>query len=288
MFKVYYLIIFLAIASVSDAICQSGGITLNPDPPRDGYYDKITYPNRRVVPYHYLTERDVMWNKRIWRIIDVKEKINQPIYYPSKPTNLRKNLIHILREAVITENRITPYDSEYDDFKIPLNIADIRQIGAGVDSIQATRPYPPYDMYDTVIVREFDPTTVKQYRLKEDWYFDRQRSVMEPRILGICPRMAVYSKSTFEFLGYSDMFWLYFPEVRKVLVNEEVYNPYNFGTRITFDDLFMKRMFSSLIYKVDNTFDRRVEEYEKGLQSLLEAENIKDQIFKFEHDVWEQ
>ncbi len=285
----------LAIAGLINVSSYAqGGTVLNPDDsPRDGYYDKIHYPSRRVVPYPYLREADVMWTRRVWRIIDLREKINQPMYYPTRPTNLRKNLIFILQEAVCgTETQpavIKGYDPfNGDDFTGEMTTAEIKGIGASSDSGKVTRPYPPYDEVDTLYTTEFDPANVKQYRVKEDWYFEKQRSVMEPRILGLCPRMAVYDKNTGEFRDYQDMYWLYFPEVRKVLVNEEVYNPYNFGSRITYDDLFMKRMFNSLIYKVDNTYDRRIEEYVKGLDALLEAENIKDIIFKFENDVWEQ
>lgn len=263
---------------------------LTPEP-RDGHYDKIHYPYRRVVPYQYLREADVMYNRRIWRIIDLREKMNQPMYYPTTATmvNQRKNLITILQDAVITENSVKAYDPfSGDDFKVEMTTAEVAGIGRSVDTIQLQRPFPPYEWYDTVDVQEFRSENVKQYRVKEDWIFEKQRSVMEPRILGICPRMAVFDKNTGEFRDYQDMYWLYFPEVRKVLINEEVYNPYNFSSRITYDDLFMKRMFSSLIYKVDNTYDRRIEEYVKGLDALLEAESIKDILFKYEHDVWEQ
>lgn len=271
-----------------------GGTVLNPDtPPRDGYYDKIHYPSRRVVPYPYLREGDIMWTRRVWRAIDLREKINQPMYYPTTPTNLRKSLIYILQDAVCgTETQppvLVGYDpGQGDDFKVTLTAAEIKSIGATSDTVKRQRPFPPYEDYDTIETTVLRLEDIKKYEIKEDWYFERQRSVMEPRILGICPVVAVYDPGTLEFRGYRKMYWLYFPHIRKVLINEEVYNPYNFGARITFDDLFMKRQFSSLIYKVDNTYDRKIEEYVKGIDALLEAENIKDIIFKFEHDVWEQ
>lgn len=292
--KQFIIIFSLAVIGLTNMSSYAqGGTVLNPDEvPRDGYYDKIHYPNRRVVPYPYLRESDVMWTRRIWRKIDLREKINQPMYYPKAPTNLRKNLIYVLQEAVIGSETKSPEIVGYDpfngdDFKVKLEVAEIKALGSSADTTQIPYPYPPYDLHDTVFVKNFDPDNVKQYSLKEDWYFDRQRSVLEPRILGICPRMARFA-TTGEFQGFVPMYWLYFPELRKVLINEEVYNPYNFGARITYDDLFMKRMFSSLIYKVDNTYDRQIADYTKGLDALLEAENIKDVIFKFEHDVWEQ
>lgn len=291
--KQIIIILALALSGLTGVFAQ-GGIILNPDnSPRDGYYDKIHYPNRRMVPYSYLRESDVMYTRRIWRKIDLREKINQPMYYPKVPTNLRKNLIYIVREALLGTQtqpaRVKGYDGyTSDDFKIEMTVAEIGAIGSSSDTTQVQYPYPPYDYHDTVFVKEFNPDDVTEFNLKEDWYFDKQRSVMEPRILGIQPRMKVFDPQTQQLQGLVPICWVYFPELRKVLINEEVYNPYNFGSRITYDDLFMKRMFNSLIYKVDNTYDRRIGDYTKGIDALLEAENIKDIIFKFEHDVWEQ
>lgn len=270
-------------------LCSSIDAQVLTPTPRDGVFDKIHYPNRRVVPYAHMREADVFFQRRVWRMIDLREKINQPLYYPIKPTNLRKNLITIILDAVLTEQSIRAYDPMLgDDFKAELTTAEVGNIGVRRDSMQMQRPYPPYDWYDTVIVTSFDPSNVKQYRVKEDWTFEKQRSVMEPRIIGICPLMAVIDPNTGEFRDYKQMFWVYFPELRKVLINEEVYNPYNFGQRLTYDDVFMKRQFNSLIYKVDNTFDRRIEDYVKGLDALLEAEEIKNTLMDFEHNLWEQ
>lgn len=280
-------IIIFAVVLLALGWQSSQAQVLSPTP-RDGVYDKIHYPNRRVVPYSFLREADVMFARRIWRKIDLREKINQPLYYPTVPTNQRKNLITVLMDALLTEQSIKAYTTDLDDFRAEMTSAEVANIGVSRDSQQLQRPYPPYDWYDTVLVTTFDPTNVKTYKIKEDWIFDKQRSVLEPRIIGICPVMNVYDKNTGEFRGFQDMYWLYFPEVRKVLINEEVYNPYNFGQRLTYDDVFMKRQFSSLIYKVDNTYDRRIDEYIKGIDALLEAEDIKTQLKDFEHNLWEQ
>jgi gliding motility associated protien GldN len=292
--KQLIIIFTIAIAGLMNiSSFAQGGTILNPEEtPRDGYYDKIHFPSRRVVPYAYLREADVMYTRRVWRKIDLREKINQPMFFPKEPTNLRKNLIFVIREAVVgTETKpatVKGYDAfSGDDFKVVMTVAEIKSIGSSADTTQIQYPFPPYDFHDTVFVKNFDPGDVTEYNLKEDWYFDKQRSVMEPRIIGICPRMKRYD-ATGALVGMQPMCWVYFPELRKELVNEEVYNPYNFGARITYDDLFMKRQFNSLIYKVDNTYDRQISEYTKGIDALLEAENIKDIIFKFEHDVWEQ
>src|SRR5690349_20459528 len=49
---------------------------------KDGVYDKENAVNRRFIPYTHLRQGDVTWEKRVWRNIDMREKINQPLYYP--------------------------------------------------------------------------------------------------------------------------------------------------------------------------------------------------------------
>lgn len=258
--------------------------------PTDGVYDKVHTDSRRVVPYPSLREADVMWNRRIWRTIDLREKMNQFFYYPQEPTNGRKNMITIMMDAILKDKTVAAYDPAYDDFKVKMTLAEVAGIGA--DTIQKTqqRPFPPYEDFDTTIIKTLDVTTIKKFKVKEDWFFDKQRSVMEVRIVGICPVRERLDPQTGEFRGYQDMFWIYFPELRRVIANEEIYNRFNnVAQQITYDDVFMKRLFSSYIHKEDNVYDRRIEEYLKnGLEALLESEDIKDKIRNFEHDLWEQ
>jgi gliding motility associated protien GldN len=115
-----------------------------------------------------------------------------------------------------------------------------------------------------------------------------KRGVMEVRIVGICPVMEVVDQRTGEVRGEQPMFWIHFEQARNYLAGYRIYNPNNYAQRITYDDAFIKRFFSSLIYKQDNTMDRRIADYEQGIDALLEAEDIKNDIFTFEHDLWEQ
>jgi len=258
--------------------------------PNDGVYDKVHTDSRRVVPPASLREADVMWSRRIWRTIDLREKMNQFFYYPQEPTNGRKNLITIMMDAILKDKVVAAYDPMYDDFKVKLTLGEVAGIGA--DTIQKTqqRPFPPYEDFDTTIIKTLDVTTIKKFKVKEDWFFDKQRSVLEVRIIGICPVRERLDPQTGEFRGYSDMFWIYFPELRRVIANEEIYNRFNnIAQQITYDDVFMKRLFASYIHKEDNVYDRRIEDYLKnGLEALLESEDIKDKIRNFEHDLWEQ
>ncbi|MFT4545230.1 MAG: hypothetical protein ACI9EQ_001701, partial [Bacteroidia bacterium] len=58
----------------------------------DGVYVKEHYPTRKVIPYTHLREADVMWATRIWRKLDLREKINHPLYFPTEPIKNRRSL----------------------------------------------------------------------------------------------------------------------------------------------------------------------------------------------------
>ena len=141
------------------------------------------------------------------------------------------------------------------------------------------------DMIPTTISIEVTSEEVKMYEIKEDWFFDKERSVMDVRIIGLCP-MVEKRDELGSFRGYKPLFWIYFPEARYVFANANVFNAQNISANITYDDLFWKRMFSSYIVKKSNVYDRYISEYKTGLDALLEAEKLKENIFIFEHDLW--
>lgn len=237
------------------------------------------------VPLPPVREADIMWSKRIWRVIDMREKINLPFYYPTSPANGLKSFMQVIMDA-LKDEQITVYDASTDEFLIPLNYEQVLQNLATSDTITIQRTELPYDTYDTVISKDFDLTAVKQIRMKEDWIFDKQRSVMNVRILGLCPILEEYDEEG-EFKGYKPLFWIYYPSARNVFVQNNVFNRFNDSIRLSYDDIFLKRFFGSYIYKESNVYDRKISEYAKGMDALLESERIKNDIYILEHDLWE-
>lgn len=251
-------------------------------PPQDGLFPDIGMIDKKPIPYPPLRKADIMWSKRIWRVIDMREKINQPFYYPLEPHNGWRSFMQIIMDA-LKEGSITAYDiSGTDEFLVPLTYQAV--ITRQIDTLHKIlpRPYPPYDEYDTVIYSEFDPSKVMRLRIKEDWYFDKQRSQLLVRILGICPIM-MKDREGVEIP--QPLFWIYFPEARPILAKAEMFNRFNSAERRTYDEIFWKRMFGSYVYKEQNVYDRKISQYATGMDALLEAERIKNELFEFEHDL---
>ncbi len=253
----------------------------------DGVYVKEHYPTRKVVPYTHLREADVMWSTRIWRKLDLREKINHPLYFPTEPIKNRRSLTQVIIEAV-REGSLTAYDPLDDEFTMTLTKAEIERKLSFIDTLYIEDPEPPYELTMQVVEEDFDPANVKEIRLKEDWFFDRQKSILDVRIIGIQPVTDNIDRSTGEIRGKEPMFWVYFPEARNIFASAEVFNRQNDAERRTLEDIFWKRMFGSYIYKEKNVYDRLVSDYMlNGIDQLLEAEKIKEEIFILEHDLWE-
>jgi gliding motility associated protien GldN len=254
----------------------------------DGVYIKENTPSRRVIPYTNLREADVMWAKRIWRRVDLRKKQNQVFYYPEEPAQGRKNLFDYIKQAILEDGTLTAYDTGTavdpdDEFTMSLTPEDV--LGKMVTQSEVDE----YDEFGDVIGTKtvYDTvraTQVKFYEIKEEWFFERQKSQMEVRIIGIKPvieKEGPDGEPTME-----DLFWIYFPEARFVFANSEVFNRINDAERRTYEDIFWKRQFESTVIKESNVYDRQIRDYKTGLDALLEAEIIEEKIFNFEHDLW--
>jgi len=268
-------------------------------------YKKEKHHNKRVQQYAPLRQADVMWSRKIWREIDMRQKINHPFYYPenngivgSAMTGDRKSLIDVIYSAV-KEGSITAYgNAVYDDeFRQEMSQEEIKLIGGASETIievidwdaVAEGADPEQAKTTKLNIVPFNRNSIKKWRLKEEWFFDKQRSVMDVRIIGLAPLQEDRDEVNGQILGtFSPLFWVYFPEAREILINAEVFNLVkNNAERRTYDDIFWKRMFASTITKESSVMDRKVNEYMVGLDALLEAERIKTEIFNIEHDLWE-
>jgi gliding motility associated protien GldN len=276
--------LFLAFLTVT-LLCSVGAFAqIVDEAPLDGLYEDEVLTNREPIPLPTIRKADVMWSKRVWREIDFRQKFNQKFYFPLETQADWKSFITVVLDA-LREGELTAYDiSNTDELLVPITYREI--VGRQTDSLYQVmrRPYPPYDEYDTVIFTEFDPTKVMRLRIKEDWYFDNQRSQMMVRIQALCPVM-IKERDGQEVT--EPLFWISYPDSRDVLVQSLIFNEFNSAARLNYDEVFWKRLFDSYIYKESNVYDRRISQYATGIDALLEAERIKTQMFQFEEDLWE-
>ena len=283
----------LAYVSFTFVIAFANGQVLDPgaESPLDGVYSKsIDTPHKKPIPYVQLREADIMWLQRIWREVDMREKSNHSFYFPIDPTQGRKNLMQIIKEGIEME-RIHAYSAQDsatlfpdDTFKRQVTYDEVMKSMTNVSTVEGEE-----DEYgDTEFTEVLDSikwNTISRFRLKEEVFFDKQRSSMETRILGLAPMKPNYNEDG-EIENYTEAFWIYFPEARFVFAEAEVYNTKNDADRMTYEELFWKRKFASRIVKVSNVYDRAIDAYKGPLDALLEAEKLEEEIFNREHDMW--
>jgi len=293
-------------------------------------------PTKRMIPYEYVREADLVWSKRVWQTIDLREKINHPIYYPLDEITQngtwnrhseRWSLWTIIRTHIISGDLrvFSPYNpnnvfGEWDGDQLKYPIDPQEGLNYQTDSLYrnellyymsklgAESDVPKVDdltgenlvvilpngiqsfVYDAPDTIWFTSKDIIEYRLKEDWFFDKERSVLDVRIIAIAP--VVYLKEVDangveSISGTRELFWIYFPHCRFVFNNYFVYNDKNDALWMSFDDLFWKRRFNAVMYKESNNFDRKIESYKAGADALYEAQRVKEEIRTIEHDLWD-
>lgn len=256
----------------------------------DGAFQRTDLSKRKPTPLPYVREADVMWSKKVWRIIDLREKMNQPMYFPTKEMEGKNNLVNMFING-IKDGKLTAYDAKNDDeFKVPMTYEQVKEaFGATARTIKV-RNVDTGEMQDKPVVGEIRAEEIKQIMLKEEWYFDKQTSTLNVRIIGICPIREYYrdEDKNQETVIRTKVFWIYYPEARELMAANEVFNPQNTARNSTYDDLFLKRMFTSYILKETNIYNNRaIDQYLTGKEAMLESKRIENGIFDYEQNLWE-
>jgi gliding motility associated protien GldN len=249
--------------------------------------DRSQNRDRRPLEYEHLREDDNMWSEFIWREIDSREKINQSFNYPGTDENGDRRFFSILINAIENDSIVAFQD---DMFTRPFSSDKIRQqINGKLDTTDVT------DIISGAIAKKsvsFKPLfafdSVYTFRLKEQVLFDKEASRLFTRIIGIAPiaKFVVGGKSEPKAL-----FWLYYPDLRRVFAKLDVYNPRNYASRMTWEELFESRYFSSYIVKTsaNNPQNRDLLQIVNGdkLLRLYQGQDIKNRIFDFEQNLWQ-
>ncbi|HAS19162.1 MAG: gliding motility protein GldN [Bacteroidetes bacterium] len=292
-----FYILLLVILLQSNAIWSQANL-LNARVPQEVGMEMAE--NSTPIAYGYTDDRDILWSKTVWEIIDLDERINFPYYYPTINNGLlsenRKSLFRVLYDNIANGNITEIYSTSYFNPNEKLTFQDLgeklqmRNLSAeGISKSNAGEQVTDDD-YD---IFQIESDKVMQYRIKGTWYFNKRLGELKYRLLGIAPVAPDVSTLSQGPQAMQDalvpLFWVWFPDAREALANSKVFNTKNSSQPITFDHMLNSRRFNSIIYKEENVYeDREVKDYiyEDALRQLLESEKIKSVIRDFEQDMW--
>jgi gliding motility associated protien GldN len=264
----------------------------------DAAIERTLIKDRQPLAFEHIREDDAIYRHRVWREIDTREKMNLAFRYANNEDNGNQRFISILLKA-IRERKVTAFDASKDDrFTTPITPDDVlKAFSGGLDTVPVTDMNGDIVKYK-IMTKEIDPDSIYRFRIKEEWVFDKESSRLFVRILGIAPLKRL-TRSDGQDVDpnnpeYMPLFWVYYPDtpnesLRAFLAKYEAYNGKNFGGRMSWEEYFENRLFSSYITKssFDNPFDRTLKSYIKDpILRLLEGDNIKEKIFNYEQDQW--
>lgn len=256
----------------------------------DGAYKRTDLADRKPTSLPYIREADAMWRKKVWRIIDLREKMNQPLYFPTKEIDGRLNLVNLFVEG-IKNGKLTAYDAKNDDeFKVPMTFEQVKESFGATTRTQMVRDVDTGELKPKTVTGEIRSEEVKQIMVKEEWIFDKQTSTMNVRVIGICPIQEFYREGDVnqESVQRRQVFWIYYPEARDIMASSEVFNPQNTARNSSFDEIFLKRKFNSYIVKEENIYNNRdISQYLSSKDAMLESKKIENSIFDYEQNLWE-
>jgi len=279
---------------------SAGGFndTTRPSLRRDAAVDKINFKERIPLDYEYLRADDALYTQRVWREIDIREKINLPFRYQAQDDNGDQRFVSILVKAVrdqLRNGNAIAFSADDDRFTTFLDSASFEKAIAGGQQCDTILVYDLADPTKVIGRKEncnlLNPDDIVKFRIKEEWVFDREASRMFVRILGIAPCKTNMSIDGSREMPPSPLFWVYYPDLRGVLARYEVYNPKNMGmNRMTWEELLEARMFSSYIIK--SSLDNPMNKYIRNLINdpilrLLEGDDIKNKVFNYEQNLWQ-
>jgi gliding motility associated protien GldN len=292
----FYSFILISCAFISTVMAQAN--LLNARVPQEiGQLNEqqVEANDETPLAYGYIDDRDILWSKTIWEIVDLDERINFPYYYPTDTLNLgpdRRSLFHVLKKNLRNGNIKEVYDDDYFQSKLTYQeildkLVAIDTLEAGIEQLNAGEELDP----QFINRRTITAAEIRQYRVKGTWYVNKRLGELKYRLLGIAPVAPdVYTLDLPEDeQDLVELFWVWFPDARKSLNKSQVFNNRNSSQPITYDHMLNSRRFNSLIYKEENVYeDRKIDEYifEDALKQLLESERVKSVIRDFEQDLW--
>ena len=252
-----------------------------------------TYGKNDPLEYGYVDDRDVLWAKSTWEIVDLDERVNFPLYYPIDTNQIgssRRSLYDVLIANIKNGKIKNIYADSY--FNDKRTLKDIQAALSKVDTTDlGIEQYNAGEEIEQQFIsrRDISSADIAEYHIRGYWYFDKRQAELKYRLLGIAPVAPDVNFIDSAEPALVELFWVWFPSAREVLNQAYAFNPENTSQPISFDHLLNARRFNGVIYAEDNVQgDRQVDEYisNNAFMQLLESQRIKEQIRNFEQDMW--
>ncbi|ASV30685.1 type IX secretion system ring subunit PorN/GldN [Maribacter cobaltidurans] len=248
--------------------------------------------NDAPLEYGYVDDRDILWSKTLWETIDLDERVNFPLYYPTDTMDIgkdRRSLYHVLIKN-LKEGNLEAYADSYFTEKRTYNdlsgaLQSVDTLDYGYEQMNAGEQVSA----EYITRRNITAGEIEEYHIKGMWYFDKRQGELKYRLLGIAPVAPDVNFIDDENPDMVELFWVWYPDAREILHEAKVFNQQNSAQPISYDMLLNARRFNAVIYKEDNVHgDREVSEYiaDNALFQLLEAKRIKEAIRDREQDMW--
>ena len=255
---------------------------------------------------------DIVWSRVVYRIIDMRFKQNYQLYNPvSSEDPQYKSLFLVMLNAIKDGMEVYEKSSEVGDIKPYFNlppmpremiptILNTDRTGELSDGNIATSEYMLLNYDSTTNEMRFNNYTYKgfvrnqlKYVIQEIVFFDKHYSRLYSKILGIAPMHAdniTYydGQPIMEALYGQILFWVPFDAFRPYMAQQYVMQSDNESKRVTFDDFFLKKLYSSYVVGASNVYDRMIPDYATTPEAIAkEQERIEWELLSAEQDLWE-
>lgn len=227
---------------------------------------------------------DIIWSKTYVRSIDLKEEINSVYYASNDILDTNKCLFDIIKAGIFSKSikalscNLFTYqiENELNQEKIHNILIKENEINySEVDSLTGNEVETRIIYKDTL-----NSESIVQYWIREEWFLDKQRSVLDSRITAICPVRFDSEKQALQ-----PLFWIDFDESANFLNKTKVINRKRYDEVLSFYQLLLKRRFYSQIkYKegISNNSD-----FENEVEAIMNSEKLKTELINFECDLWQ-
>ncbi len=241
---------------------------------------------------------DVVWWHIVYRVIDMRDKQNYQLYFPVRANDEYQSLYHLMLNAIC--NGVNFYKKDPRElkpsFKEPLEGAELERAfafdeNADNDLIQVDSVTQQRTIENTQYVA-YVKNQLK-FLTQEIIFFDKHTSRMYSKIIAIAPLYALHpdnidSKESMQYFRGSILGWFAFDELRPELAKQYVIANGNGAERLTYDDFFSEKLYSSYLLGDSNMYNRMLLEYVVDPVKIRKEQNrIETDIMNVEQDLWE-